>query len=111
MMKELRKRMSLFLWLVIIAFILFIFLQWGMNVTGKRGSGRNITTIAKVNGISDDIEKVEFYVDGKLQATDYEEPYIWSWNKPTFLKHTLSATAYRNTENISSDDVIVWKFF
>jgi hypothetical protein len=66
---------------------------------------------AKINGISEDIEKVEFYVDGKLQATDYEEPYIWSWDKPTFFKHTLSATAYRNTENISSDDVIVWKFF
>ena len=66
---------------------------------------------AKINGLSEDIEKVEFYVDGKLQATDYEEPYIWSWDKPTFLKHTLSATAYHNTENIPSDDVIVWKFF
>ena len=66
---------------------------------------------AKINGISDDIEKVEFYIDDKLQATDYEEPYLWSWDEPTFLKHTLSATAYHNTENISSDDVIVWKFF
>ena len=51
MMKELRKRMTLFLWLVVIAFILFIFLQWGMNVAGKRNGGRNITIIAKVNGI------------------------------------------------------------
>jgi len=71
----------------------------------------NIDVTTKINGISEDIEKVEFYVDGKLQATDYEEPYIWSWNKPTFLKHILKATAYYNTENISSDDFIVWKFF
>jgi len=66
---------------------------------------------AKINGIYEDIEKVEFYVDGELQATDFEEPYMWSWDKPTFLKHTLMATAYHNTENISSDDVIVWKLF
>ena len=65
---------------------------------------------ASIKGISEDIEKVEFYVDGQLQGTDYEEPYIWSWDKPTFLKHTLSATAYYDTENISSDDVIVWRF-
>ena len=71
----------------------------------------NIDVEAKINGISGDIEKVEFYLDGELQATDYEEPYVWSWDKPDFIKHTLSATAYNSIEIISSDDVTVWKFF
>jgi len=52
MMRTLRKKMSIFLWFVAIAFILFIFLQWGMNVSGRKTGDRNITTIAKVNGIS-----------------------------------------------------------
>jgi len=71
----------------------------------------DIDVEAKINGISGDIEKVEFYLDGELQATDNEEPYVWSWDKPDFIKHTLSATAYNSIEIISSDDVIVWKFF
>jgi len=71
----------------------------------------DIEVEAKINGISGDIEKVEFYLDGELQATDYERPYIWSWDKPDFFKHTLSATAYNSIDIISSDDVLVWKFF
>jgi peptidyl-prolyl cis-trans isomerase D len=51
MMRELRKRMAVFLWFVAAAFILFIFLQWGMNISGRR-QPKQITTIAKVNGIS-----------------------------------------------------------
>lgn len=52
MMRELRKRMTFFLWFAVSAFILFIFLQWGMNVSGRKSGGRNINVIAKVNGIS-----------------------------------------------------------
>jgi len=50
MMTELRKRMSIFLWVVAAAFILFIFLQWGMNITGGGDKERRVDTIAKVNG-------------------------------------------------------------
>ncbi|MCK4575361.1 SurA N-terminal domain-containing protein, partial [candidate division WOR-3 bacterium] len=50
MMRELRKRMSVFLWLMAGAFILFIFLQWGMNISARKSGGENIKVIAKVNG-------------------------------------------------------------
>jgi len=70
-----------------------------------------MTVTANASDEETSVEKVEFYIDDKLQATDYEEPYIWSWDKPDFIKHTLSATAYNSIEIISSDDVIVWKFF
>ncbi|TET77511.1 MAG: hypothetical protein E3J41_06930 [Candidatus Cloacimonadota bacterium] len=52
MMRALRKRMSIFLWFIAAAFILFIFLQWGMNVAGRKNGGRHVNVIAKVNGIS-----------------------------------------------------------
>jgi peptidyl-prolyl cis-trans isomerase D len=51
MMRELRKRMSIFLWIVAVAFILFIFLQWGMNVAGRKGERGNVRVVTKVNGI------------------------------------------------------------
>lgn len=51
MMRELRKRMSIFLWVVAVAFILFIFLQWGMNVAGTKGERGNVRVVAKVNDI------------------------------------------------------------
>ena len=50
MMRELRKRMSIFLWLIAAAFILFIFLQWGMNISGRSSGGGDIKVVAKVNG-------------------------------------------------------------
>ena len=52
MMRTLRKKMSLFLWFAAIAFILFIFLQWGMNVSGRKNGAKIANIIAKVNGIS-----------------------------------------------------------
>ncbi len=52
MMLRLRKKMSIFLWFAAAAFILFIFLQWGMNISGQKDNRRNVDTIAKVNGIS-----------------------------------------------------------
>jgi len=71
----------------------------------------NMNVEAKVNGISDAIEKVEFYIDDELQDTNYEEPYMWSWDKPSFSRHTLNAIAYYNAGSVLSDDIMVWKFF
>ncbi len=37
---------------------------------------------------------VEFYDDGELMFTDYEEPYEWNWTATTSGKHTLRAVVY-----------------
>jgi beta-lactamase superfamily II metal-dependent hydrolase len=47
---------------------------------------------------SDDrgVVKVEFYLDGTLQATDTSSPYSWSWNTTTSSNgaHSLTSKAY-----------------
>jgi len=71
----------------------------------------NIDVETKINGISEDIEKVEFYLDGELQYTDHNEPYAWSWDTPAFFRHRINAIAYYHDRNYLNDDMIVWKFF
>ena len=66
---------------------------------------------AEVNGISGEIEKVEFYIDGQLENTDNEEPYIWSWDQRSFFRHTIKTIAYFDSKNSVSDELMVWKFF
>ena len=59
------------------------------------------------------IEKVEFYIDNVLQATDISEPYTWKWNErmPFRFKHLVKVIACDSIGNIISDEMIVWKFF
>ena len=64
-----------------------------------------------MKGSISEVEKVEFYIDEQLKHTDYEEPYIWAWEKRSFFKHTITTIAYYDTEESVSDDVTVWKFF
>src|SRR5262245_37285062 len=61
----------------------------------------NVTASASDNvGVT----KVEFYVDGVLQATDTSAPYAWSWN--TFGTsngaHTVTSRAYDAASNIGT---------
>ncbi len=70
-----------------------------------------ISVESRINGISEDVEKVEFYIDNEYQYTDFEEPYTWLWDKPNFFRHTLKVIAYYNDRDQLSEDVIVWKFF
>jgi len=57
------------------------------------------------------IDRVEFYIDGKLRATDYEAPYTWKWIMPALLRHRLVVTAYDTMNNTASTGITVWKFF
>ena len=65
----------------------------------------------EVNTINSGIEKVEFYIDGQLENTDYEEPYAWSWNQRSFFIHELETKVFFDDNNSTSDNVVVWKFF
>ncbi|MCD6468180.1 MAG: PKD domain-containing protein [Thermoplasmata archaeon] len=59
------------------------------------------------------VEKVEFYVDGKLKHTDTKEPYYWTWLfKSIELKkrHIIKVKAYDVTGKSSSDEVVVWRY-
>ncbi|UCF11716.1 MAG: DUF362 domain-containing protein [Thermoplasmatales archaeon] len=66
---------------------------------------------SRINGITEDVEKVEFYIDNEYQYTAFEGPYTWLWDKPNFFRHTLKVIAYYNDGDQLSENVIVWKFF
>jgi hypothetical protein len=57
-----------------------------------------------------DAEKIEFYVDDKLQATLIEQPYNWTWSQWTIGKHTLKIIAYDFNGDIASKEIEVHKF-
>ena len=62
-----------------------------------------------------DIEIVEFYVDGDLEKSEYIEPYSHTWNKTiwnntaVFFSHYIEILAYDHFENIAYDKQIVWR--
>ncbi|MBN1860765.1 MAG: DUF362 domain-containing protein [Candidatus Thermoplasmatota archaeon] len=64
---------------------------------------------AQVNGVSGTVEKVEFYKDGMLQSTDMDAPYIWSWTKLSFYRHTIKIVAYCNSTSPLSNQMNIWK--
>ena len=57
-----------------------------------------------------DAEKVEFYVDGVLQATLTEQPYNWTWSQRTFGKHIIKVIAYDFNGDTASKEIEVNKF-
>jgi hypothetical protein len=52
------------------------------------------------------IEKVEFYIDGKLKNTDTDAPYQWRLNERSIRKHALKVIAYDEAGRKVSDQLI-----
>ncbi len=68
-----------------------------------------ITIKTKVES-ENEIEKVEFYIDGKLKHTDEEHPYQWTWwFKPIDLVdiYDIKVVAYDTQGNNNSDNITV----
>jgi hypothetical protein len=60
------------------------------------------------------IEKVEFYINGKLMETKTEEPYEWKWHRFTIGKKTITVIAYdeegkTSSANMEVTALIKWK--
>ena len=64
----------------------------------------------EIGGITGDIDKVEFYIDGELQETDYDEPYGWTWDSRSFFRHELEAIVFFDERSVASNTLVVWKF-
>ena len=69
----------------------------------------NITVEGRVEGLNESIEKMEFYVDGKMVKEDSEAPYTWEWREFSFGKRELKLIAYYDEESIENE-TDVWKF-
>ena len=61
------------------------------------------------------IERVEFYIDNDPNpiSTDYNDPYSWTWQRGSFLKHKhdIYAVAYDFAGNYNIDQITVRKYF
>jgi len=57
------------------------------------------------------LQKVEFYLNGRLVHTDDSEPFEWEWNSFSFGRCKIKALPYdMNGVQAGFDDAIVWKF-
>lgn len=54
--------------------------------------------------ITDDVEKVEFYIDNELKYVDTEQPFMWRWDERAFFKKTIKVKAYVGDESYDSDE-------
>jgi len=53
---------------------------------------------------TDDVEKVEFYINNELKYVDTEQPFMWRWDERAFFKKTIKVKAYVGNETYSSDE-------
>ena len=60
-------------------------------------------------GASDEegIEKVEFYINGNIKFTDYNEPYSWLWNEFAMGSYEIKVIAYDVEGNEAEDRINV----
>ncbi len=63
------------------------------------------------NNIDNEIDRVEFFVDGELKEIDTSEPYSWTWDERVFFRHTLKVVAYDTSGVNATRKLEVWKFF
>jgi len=59
---------------------------------------------------SEDIERVEFYIDDELKYVDNEAPYQWQWNERAIGNHEIKVIAYDNEGNDATDKSDVFIF-
>jgi hypothetical protein len=69
-----------------------------------------ISVEAYVTNEGYDIERVEFFIDDELKATDYECPYEYMWDEKTIGQRTLKAIAYDIDEKEIKDEIGVLIF-
>lgn len=77
----------------------------GATVSGAVTMSVNASDEVGGSGMS----KVDFYVDGALNATDTTSPYSFSWNTTGVASgnHTLTANAYDNAGNVGQHQITV----
>ena len=56
------------------------------------------------------VDKVEFYIDGKLKYADEEKPYEWLWDETAIGCHIIKVRAYDFPGNTASDEMKVTIF-
>jgi hypothetical protein len=73
---------------------------------GATVSGTTTVTASAADNVG--VTKVEFYLDGALQATDTTSPYSWSWatTGATNGSHSLTAKGYDAAGNVGTSAAV-----
>jgi len=56
-----------------------------------------------------EVDRVEFYIDGKLKAEKDSEPFVWTWDEKKIGKHTIKVVAFDYEGNSDSKEIVVYK--
>ncbi len=64
-----------------------------------------ITVSADVEDNGSGIEKVEFYLENRLESTVYEVPYNWLWDEAATGFFKIEVIAYDNVGHITTKEV------
>jgi hypothetical protein len=73
---------------------------------------RDIEIMANASDSTSGVNRVEFYIDDELEASDSSVPYSWKWTKLNlFSSHTIKTVAYDDAGNSANDEIIIRKFF
>jgi hypothetical protein len=70
-----------------------------------------VTVEAEAMCPSSAIDRVEFLLDGELQATDTTAPYSWDWASRDWFRHSVSIVAYDAVGRSTTQELTVWRFF
>ncbi|KYK34661.1 MAG: hypothetical protein AYK22_05070 [Thermoplasmatales archaeon SG8-52-3] len=70
----------------------------------------NIQIEAKINEVSEEIDKVEFYINNELVANFTEPPYVYLWSEYQIaMRQTIKVIAYYGTGETLVNELQVWK--
>ena len=73
---------------------------------------RDIKIIVNANDSTSGVDRVEFYIDDELEASDSSFPYSWKWMKLNlFSSHIIKTIVYDNAGNSANNQIMVRKFF
>ena len=81
-----------------------------VSLTNPANNATVSGTVSLTANATDDVgvSKVEFYVNGSLQATDTSTPYLYSWDTSSLAagSYTLMAKAYDSAGNVGQSSTV-----
>ncbi len=84
---------------------IYIFDRPVIPTIGKAIIIGKISIQVRANDSTTGIQKIEFYVDGKLKETLSKEPYEWVWKEAAIGKHEIMVKAYDKAGNSGEEKV------
>lgn len=60
---------------------------------------------------SEQVGKVDFYIDDTLVESDTIAPFEYMWDEKSFSRHTIRVVAFDNLDRIAQDESTMWKMF